>query len=108
MTVSKTATGRVWGAGGRPVRMPVAGLQPGRGEALCERPTNDTRRSKLAVLAQSVGGVKALADALRVNRGTLQHIIDGQRPVPLALWHRLTGVDVMTAALLDLERKTKR
>lgn len=104
MTVSKTATGQVWGAGGRPVRMPVAGVQPGRGGALCARPTNETRRAKLAALARSVGGVKTLANALNVNRGTLQHIIDGNRPVPLKLWQSLTGVDQMTAALAQLEK----
>ena len=101
---AEPANGRIWAAGGRPVRVPVAGVQPGRGEALCVCPTNETRKAKLDALARFAGGVKALADALKINRGTLQHIIDGHRPVPLRLWQSLTGVDQMTAALAGLER----
>lgn len=104
MMTAEPANGRIWAAGGRPFRMPVAGVQPGRGEALCVCPTNETRKAKLDALARFAGGVKALADALKINRGTLQHIIDGHRPVPLKLWQSLTGVDQMTAALAGLER----
>jgi len=108
MTVSKTATGRIWAAGGRPFRMPVAGVQPGRGEALCVFQAYGTQASQIGDLAQKVGGVKALSDALKMNRGTLQHIVDGHRPVPLRLWQSLTGVDQMTAALAGLERARRQ
>lgn len=101
MTVSNQA----FGAGGRRVSMGVAAAQPGRGGAVCANPTNESRRVKLAALARSVGGVKILADRIGVNRGTLKHILDGNRPVPLKLWRSLAGVDAMTAALASLEKR---
>lgn len=105
MTVSKKAASQVWAAGGRRPGMPVARLQPGRGVALCENAPRKSRAAQIADLADSVGGVKALADALKVNRGTLAHIIAGRRPVPLKLWRNLTGADRMTEALARLEKQ---
>lgn len=105
MTVIKTTAARIWAAGGRQVRVPVAAPQPGRGEALCDFAPRRSQAAQIGDLAGCVGGVKALAETLRVNRGTLQHIIDGDRPVPLALWQSLTGVDAMRSALADLEKR---